>query len=271
MRTKPIVEIIGGSGMLGQAIVKGLMRDGTMTADRIRISNRSGSRSGLEEWPGISVTIDNNELCRVCDVILLSVPPRLFDTVKIDTRDRLVISVMAGVTVERIIGLTGSDRVVRAMSSPAAELGLAYSPMFAAAGATTEDRRFATELFSAVGLTDEVPREVDIDYFTAMTGPTPGFVARFAESMTIYAEKKGIDRALAERAMRQLFLAAGTMMSTGPQTAEDHVRRMIQYAGTTAAGLTAMQDAGIDAAVEAGLDAAVQATRTIGSRSNRQG
>ena len=270
MKAIPNIGIIGGSGMLGQTIVKGLMRDGRLAADRIWTSNRSGSRSGFEEWPDITFTTDNQELCRACEVVVLSVPPKLLDTVRIDARNRLVISVMAGITIERIADDTRARSIIRAMSSPAAEIGLAYSPWFASADATREDREIAAWLFSAVGLTDEVPREADIDIFTAMTGPVPGFVARFAEAMTIYAEKNGIDRAVAERAICQLFLAAGTLMSRGPQTPADHVSQMIAYAGTTAAGLLTMQDSGIDACVAAGLDAAVQEAQRIGTEVARK-
>lgn len=67
MRLEPTIGIIGGSGMLGQAIVRGLMRDGRIAAGRIRISSRWGSRSGLTEWPEITFTTDDRELCRACD------------------------------------------------------------------------------------------------------------------------------------------------------------------------------------------------------------
>ena len=49
------------------------------------------------------------------------------------------------------------------MSSPAAELGLAYSPWCAGNGVTEMDRHSVARLFQAVGLTDEVDDEEQID------------------------------------------------------------------------------------------------------------
>ncbi|MGB3279782.1 MAG: pyrroline-5-carboxylate reductase dimerization domain-containing protein, partial [Pseudorhodobacter sp.] len=52
-------------------------------------------------------------------------------------------------------------------------------------------------------------------------------------------------------------------LATGPETPADHVAQMVDYAGTTAAGLRAMQKAGLSALIGQGLDASVEATRKI--------
>ena len=177
---------------------------------------------------------------------------------------KLVLSVMAGVDLERIAALTGSDRAVRAMSSPAAELGLAFSPWIGSPGVTAEDKALASRLFGAIGETAEVAGEDQIEVFTAITGPVPGFVAFFAECMSDYAEGHGIAPEVADRATRQLFLSAGRMMAEGKATPRDHVEEMIDYDGTTAAGMRAMRGSSIASEVAAGLDAAVARTRSIG-------
>ncbi|OWU85269.1 pyrroline-5-carboxylate reductase [Oceanicola sp. 22II-s10i] len=261
MSTGATVGIVGGSGMLGHAIATGWLSSGAVSPDRLWISNRSGSRAGFEDWPDVTVTADSQALADACDVILLSVPPALAGGIGISAPDRLVASVMAGVTLDRIAALTGTTRVVRAMSSPAAALRLAYSP-FAASGATEDDRTMIRHLLSAIGTTDEVPDEAQIDLFTAMTGPVPGFVAFFAACMQGYATDRGVAPEVAERAVRQLFLSAGQMMADGPAP-DTHVRQMIDYAGTTAAGLLAMQETDIAEAIAKGLDAAVARTRGI--------
>jgi pyrroline-5-carboxylate reductase len=82
--------------------------------------------------------------------------------------------------------------------------------------------------------------------------------------MVDYAVDRGIPPELANRAIRQLFLGAGISMSDGAATPADHVRQMIDYAGTTAAGLEAMKRSTIAAEIAEGLDAAVSRTRSIG-------
>lgn len=264
MASLPSLGIIGGTGMLGSAIARGLLRSGALGADGLWISSRSGGTAGLDVEGTVHATDDSQALADACEIVVLSVPPAAAADLRVEARDRLVISVMAGVTVDRLREIIGAERMFRAMSSPAAERCLAYSPWFAAPGVTPNDRRHAATLFAAIGLTDEVPEEGQLDLFTAMTGPVPGFVAFYAACMVRYATDRGIAPATADRAVRQLFRASGAMLAEDPASPAEHVHQMIDYAGTTAAGLEAMQDGPLSDAIAAGLDAALERARSIG-------
>ena len=257
------IGVVGGSGQLGGAIARALLRTHFIAPGRLFISNRSGSNAGFEDWSGVNFTTRNQELVDVCQIVLLSVPPQLASTMEINAGDRLVLSVMAGVTIDQIREHTGARRVVRAMSNPAAEIGLAYSSWCASADVSAEDRQWVRTLFEACGLTDEVPTEEQIDRFTALTGPVPGFVAYYADCMVDYAKKHGIDPVVADRAIRQLFRASGEVLANSAASPGEHVGEMIAYAGTTAAGLEAMKASPLAAAIERGLDAAYERALTI--------
>ena len=257
------VGIIGGSGQLGSAMATAWLESGTVSPDRLWISNRSGSAMGFEAWPQVSVTASNQALTEACDVIVLSVPPALVDSARIVASDKLVLSVMAGVSRARLKDLTGSKRVVRAMSSPAARQRLAYSPWCAVPGLAKEDRAVVMALLGACGLSDEVPDESQIEVFTAITGPVPGFVALFADCMVQYACMKGIAPEIATRAVKQLFLSSGRIMSEDDIAPAAHIQEMIDYAGTTAAGLARLQESGLAGLVAEGLEASVNRVQTI--------
>ena len=261
MTDRRTIGIIGGGGMLGSAIADALLRAGTARAD-IWISGRAGAAplSSDDTRPKAG---SNQDLVEACDLVVLSVPPDAVSDLGIDARDRLVVSVMAGVTLDRIMELTGTKRAVRAMSSPAARFGLAYSPFVARGAVTDDDRTAIRRLFEACGLTDEVADEAQIDLFTALTGPVPGFVAYYADCMVRYAIDRGVAPEIADRAIRQLFRASGEMLATAPPAPADHVAEMIAYAGTTAAGLQAMQASPVADAIAQGLDAAVAKARTL--------
>lgn len=262
-RQLPRLGLIGGSGMLGRAIAQAVLDQGVIAPNDLWIANRSGRLSGLEHHPGVRVTTELHPLVSSCDIILLAVPPAQASAVRFKAGEALVISVMAGVTVERLSALTGTRRVVRAMSSPAAAQGLAYSPWFADEDVTATDRGHVTTLFEACGKTDAVPDEGQIDIFTALTGPVPGFVAYLATCMTDYAIARGIAPNIADRAVRQLFLASGQAMTLSEKTPAVHVDEMIAYAGTTAAGLEVLRTSPLAAALAQGLDAAVRKSREI--------
>ncbi len=232
--------VIGGSGMLGSAILRGLLAAGCVAPRGLWIANRRGS-AGEFGAHGVRATTDPQELAHMCSTILYCVPPAVAEDWRIDAPDRLVLSVMAGVTRARLAQISGASRIVRAMSSPAAARRLAYSPWIASDAVTAADRSQVRLLLGAIGLEDEVPDEDHIAQFTALTGPVPGFVAFFAEVMQTYATGCGIPEEIADRAMRQLFLASGQMLAEDPMTASEQVQQMIDYAGTTAAGIEIMR------------------------------
>ena len=214
-------------------------------------------------WESVRATPDAQALVAECDVILLAVPPAEAGNLEIATGDRLVISVMAGVTLDRLAEITRGTKTVRAMSSPAAAQRLAYSPWMAR-DLADNDAATVTKLLGACGLTDRVASEDMIDRFTAITGPVPGFVAAFADAVVDHATRSGIPAEIATRAVRQLFLASGTVMSLDDKDPRAHVDEMIAYDGTTAAGLRELSTGPLAEAVHAGLDAAYQRAKTIG-------
>jgi hypothetical protein len=91
----------------------------------------------------------------------------------------------------------------------------------------------------------------------------PGFVAFFARAMIEHATGAGIDPAVADRAVRQLFLASGTILATDPRTPAEHVAEMIAYAGTTAAGLKVLEASDLASTIDRALAAATERARTI--------
>lgn len=194
-----------------------------------------------------------------CDPALRAANCRL----GIVARNRLVASVMAGIPLGQIATLTGATRVVRAMSSPAAVLGLAYSPWVASDAVTEADRLLLHAHLDPCGASDEVADEGHLDIFTAMTGPVPGFVAYFAASMIEYATAQGITPQIDDRAIRQLFAGAAAMMSGSAASPRDHVRGMVEYNGTTAAGLQAMITAGLGQGIAAGLEESAAKCRAL--------
>jgi len=259
------IGIIGGTGDLGKPMSLAWLGTGTISPEQYWVSNRSGNTAGFENHRGINFTTDNQSMADACDVLILCVPPAQFKSLNINAKRALVISVMAGVTQKQLLEGTGSRRTVRAISSPAAGKGLAYSAWVPSSGITETDKNIVNALFDACGTYDELLDESQIEVFTAMTGPVPGFVAFYADCMSKFAEANNIPEDIANRAVTQLFLGAGAMMEMGKLTPGEHVNEMIDYDGTTAAGLKTMQNSSIAQEISNGLFAAIEKTRVMSS------
>ncbi|WP_299479756.1 pyrroline-5-carboxylate reductase dimerization domain-containing protein [uncultured Roseibium sp.] len=256
--------IIGGSGQLGSAVAAGWLTGDCIRQENLWVSNRSGRSSGLDDWTEVQFTASNQVLADACDVVVLSVPPALIDTIDIQVPpEKLVLSLMAGVSRQQIRDLTGTRKAVRAMSSPAARQRLAYSPWFAPDGLDKAEKKTVQTLLSAIGETDEVLDERHIEVFTVLTGPVPGFAAFFADCLVQYALANGVAPEAAVKSVKQLFLSSGGLMSEAALPPASFVAEMIDYGGTTASGLKKLQELEIARTIAEGLNASLERVQTI--------
>ncbi len=248
--------VIGGTGWLGGALLRPALAKGFVAPADLILSSRSGKTAGFEPWPNIRFVTDNKSLAAQADIVILSVRPEDFDALDLDLSGKLVISVMARVPAETLLARFKSERIIRAMPNACAEQGLSFTPWLSAPGTNTADAAFADSFFACSGRTTKLSTESELDYFTALTGSGPAFIAAFADVMIRDAIENGVAPDVADVAVRQLFLGASTWIAGAAETPADTVSTFTEYGGTTAAGLTAMYAAGVAGPISKGLAAA---------------
>lgn len=250
------VGVIGGGGWLAGALLRPALAGGIVHQDDLILSSRSGNMSGFEAWPRVRATTDNAELVAASDIIMLCVRPHDLDEITLDLTDKLLVSVVAGVSAEALARKFGARRIVRAMPNACAEQRLSFTPWFATDNVPDHELDFAFRFFSASGRAHGITAETQLDYFTALTGSGPAFPALFADAMVRHAIGAGIDPDTAVAAVRQLFLGAGALMAQSATTPAGLVDVFLEYRGTTAAGLAAMIEADVATPIFKGLSAA---------------
>lgn len=266
-----VVGIVGGGGWLGGAIAERGLLAGVLSAPSLVVSARSPRGDRLARWPQVIWTPDNAELARRSDVVILSVRPQQFGALSLDLEGKLVISVMAGVSMATLRRKLNAERVVRTMPNAAAEIGRSDTPWVAGDRVGPEDRAFVAALFSSCGEQDEVETEAQLDYLTGLSGSGPAFPALLAKAMLDHARRRGIGDHIAIRAVRGVLCGAAPLMDGSAFDPADTVETFIEYRGTTAAGLSAMIAAGLAEAVGSGLDAAAAASAEMAVRHDSEG
>lgn len=250
------IGVIGGGGWLAGALLHPALEDGVIRPQQLILSSRSGDVTGFEDWPDIALTTDNEALVARADIVVLCVRPHDLDEIDVDLTDRLLVSVVAGVSAAELAERYGATRIVRAMPNACAEYRLSFTPWFATDGVTDEEADFIFRFFSTSGQAHGINEEAQLDYFTALTGSGPAFPALFADAMIRHAIGAGLDPETADAAVRQLFLGAGVLMAQSETPPSDLVDIFLEYRGTTAAGLSAMIEADVASPIFRGLSAA---------------
>ena len=255
------IGIIGGSGWLGGAFAQAIPAAGITSTEHLTLSYRSTrpARFANARW-----TRDNQDLADRCDVIIVSVRPDDWPPLCVSAQGKLVVSVMAGITLEDLQAKLKTDRAVRSLPNAAADVGWSYTPWVASPAVTAQDRLLVARLFEACGAGEEMPGERELDYLTGLSGSGPAFPALLAAAMMRDAVSRGIDPDVARRAVTAVLIGAGRLLETKAQSPADTVEVFAAYRGTTAAAIEAMRSAGFDAAVAAGLEAALRKTTGMG-------
>jgi pyrroline-5-carboxylate reductase len=249
------IGVIGGGGWLGRALINAIVETKLLAPDQLGLSYRSQEP---ENVPAMFRTRDSQALADWSDFIVLSVRPADWPALNVSAQGKLALSVMAGIRIEQLAAQLETDRIVRAMPNVAASVRRSYTPWIASLGATPSDRTMATRILEACGACDEVAGEGDLDYLTGLTGSGPAFPALLAEALRSDAVARGIDPAIAQRAVRELLIGTGKLFETGYPSTAEAVEEFVAYRGIVAAAINGMRAAGFDASVHAGLAAALR-------------
>ncbi len=176
-------------------------------------------------------------------ILLLCVKPANVAEVskKIKGKAKVLISVLAGTSVEKLKKHFKPKAVVRAMPNLAASVAASMTTL-------TGDEKFRKEaesLLGAVGTTLWLNSEKEIDIATALAGSGPAYLALIAEALADGAVKQGLKREDSMTVMRGLFSGFGKLIQeVHPALLKDGV---MSPGGTTAAGYAALEEGNVRA------------------------
>jgi pyrroline-5-carboxylate reductase len=161
---------------------------------------------------------------------------------KLQGKAKVVYSVLAGTTVEKLRLNINTNAVVRTMPNLAASVQKSMTTL-------TGDIAFkeeALKLLGAIGETRWLTNEKEIDVATALAGSGPAYLALIAEALTDGAVKQGLKRDDAMAIMRGLFGGFGMLIQEiHPALLKDGV---MSPGGTTAAGYAALEEGNVRSA-----------------------
>ena len=191
--------------------------------------------------------------------VLLCVKPANVEEIsqKLKGNARVIFSVLAGTKVEKIKEYLKPNAVVRTMPNLAASVQKSMTTL-------TGDIEFKEEaetLLGAIGSTQWLGSEKEIDIATALAGSGPAYLALMAEALADGAVKQGLKRDDAMAIMRGLFGGFGALIQeVHPALLKDGV---MSPGGTTAAGYGALEDGNVRASCMNAVEKAYQKAQEL--------
>jgi pyrroline-5-carboxylate reductase len=238
-----------GNGNMALSIAKGLKEKYT-----IEVVGRNQQKLDAFEKE-LDTKIEKNLLDNfdITDkIVMLCVKPANVEEVgkKLKGTAKVLYSVLAGTTLQKLQTNLNAKSYVRAMPNLAASVGLSMTTLTG----DTAYKDEAVKLFSSIGSACWLASEKEIDIATALAGSGPAYLALIAEALTDGAVKQGLKRDDALVIMRGLFEGFGKLIQdVHPAILKD---RVMSPGGTTAAGYSALEEGNVRSACISALEKA---------------
>jgi pyrroline-5-carboxylate reductase len=257
-----------GAGNMAEAIVRGALGRGILSADELLVSDPAPRRRAVFAELGVQAVPDNAMVAQ-CRRLLLAVKPQTMPAVLEELASRIdaqapVISIAAGIRTDFIHQkLGGRGRVVRVMPNTPMLVGAGVSAICGGPGATREELEWAERLFGACGQTIRVD-ETQMDAVTAVSGSGPAYFFYLIEAMIAAGVAEGLSALAArELAVQTCRGAAELLIRSGDDPAALR-QRVTSPKGTTQAAIEAMDAAGLKEALIAAVRRAAARSRELG-------
>jgi len=269
MKTQTKFAIIG-AGTMGEAIIAGLLRQKLTSPENIYASEPRLERcEELQTKYDIKTSTQNVQVLADADVVLLSVKPQVLDKVLNELKgfipsEAVVISIIAGATIEKISNGLAHQVVVRTMPNTPGQIGKGITVWFASNAVTEKHLTKVLLMLQALGENIQVDEEYYLDMATAVSGTGPMYVYLFMEAFMDSAVHLGFSRHVAEKLVIDTIRGSVDYYESQSVHVADLRNKVTSPGGTSAAALYYLEKAGFRTAISRAIWAAYSRSQQLG-------
>ena len=268
MRDDIQIGIVGG-GAMAEALIAGVVQTGTVSPSCISVSEHKAMRCDeLMRKYGVRAQVGAESFLPRIDVLILAVKPAaaaaaMSETAVLLKEGALVLSIVAGLPLARMEAAYPTHPVIRVMPNTPLAVGAGMSAYACGRCADADASDLAKLLLGAAGRTVRVD-ECDLDAVTGLSGSGPAYAFLVLEALIEGGVAAGLKRETARILAGQALLGAAQMALASTHSPADLRAAVTSPAGTTAAGLRALEHAGVRSALIEAVLAAAERSRELG-------
>jgi pyrroline-5-carboxylate reductase len=267
--------VIIGPGVMGEAMAKSLLTQGNLKSNQIVFSGPRAARlDTLHAEYGFLTTDDNHAAVENADIVILAVKPQTVQLVMEDIHEAvpesaLLISIVAGTTLEALKQGTGHDAIVRSMPNTPAQVAQGITVWTATPAVSELQLEQTRAVLSAFGEEIFVEDEDYLDMATALSGTGPAYVFLLMEAMVDAGVHLGFPRRIAEKLVVQTLKGSVAFYEHSPRHMARLRNQVTSPGGTSAAALYYLEKAGFRTALSRAIWAAYERSTQLGQGQKR--
>lgn len=259
-----------GVGNLGAAVVRSLQRSHAHY-DIVLVERDAKDREALLAHYGCSVVeqLDSDHRVGSGDLLVLTVKPQdaavacAMIAPHLD-ESAVVLSMMAGVSIETLGALLKTRKIARAMPNLGASIGESATAYFCNASLLSHETIGVEAVLSALGRCWRIEREDLLDGLTAVAGSGPAYLCWLAEHVEKTAIEFGLSKEDAHAVVLQTFRGTMLYLEQSGLTFAELRAQVTSPQGTTAAAMSILKERAADKAVTDAVAAARKRASELG-------
>ena len=254
---------------MGKAFIKGLSHS---TNHNIYVVESDIERKkGLKNEFDINISNSDNQIndfLSLSEIIILCVKPQTFKLLQSDLNNKIsekqtVLSIMAGISTEKLCNSLNIANSVRIMPNTPGQLGKGISVWFSKNSINNEIKLTIETILDSLGDHIKVDNEDIIDKATAISGSGPGYIYYFMEVMQKSCWEIGIGHELSKDLIVKTFLGSSILANSSNKEFSDLKKEVTSPNGTTEAALNIMKKNNFEETIISGINAAYNRAKEL--------
>ncbi|MBV8327852.1 pyrroline-5-carboxylate reductase [Chryseobacterium sp.] len=249
-----------GAGNMGLSFSKSFLKYELIKPENLHLIIRSASKIAKisEDFPKSRISTFEEVKELDADLIIIAVKPQDFQHVAQNIQFRvkenqMVLSIMAGINIEKIQKSLQHPLVVRAMPNSPTLLGMGITGYTAASGISFSQLINIERLLNSTGRSVYLENEELLDGVTALSGSGPAYFYYIIDAMIKAGIEMGIEENLSKLFVKQTMLGAYHLINNSDKSLEDLIKDVASKGGTTEAALKTFEDNGFKDILKQGI------------------
>lgn len=259
-----------GFGNMGQTYASSFVSSGFIKANDIFVLTRDLSKTSSKYTiPNENFFTEISASFLSVDIVIVAVKPQDFENLCFQIKDfitenHLILSVMAGISIENISNKLQAQKIIRSMPNIPTQIGQGMTVFTASQEVDRKDLFIIQNLINTTGKSLFIENEEMINAATAISGSGPAYVYYFMNAMVDSAMNLGFSKSEAEFLVQQTFLGSTQLQNRSNLSNLEWIEKVSSKGGTTEAALNLFQSHDLNSKINEGIIQANARAKELG-------
>lgn len=258
-----------GCGNMGLAYARSFRKYHITKKEELLLVTRDPAKRAALETMGLGQVVGLiDKRIAESEIVVLAVKPQdyssLVPALAASLRpDQIVLSIMAGITLQRLQDSLSHRTVVRAMPNSPAQIGMGITAYTTAHDLNMRQVITVERVLNSTGRSIHLDQEEQLNAVTALSGSGPAYIFHIAKVLLEAGRSMGLEEHVASALVQQTMLGAVHLMDHSDLSLDALVQAVTSKGGTTQAAFDVFAEGDLEGVLKRGIKAAEQRSKEL--------